>query len=232
MDRAERDGLFLQFRGRPPVSAGARHVRTAGAHARAARARAAVALRRRPDRSAPRPLDRRARGSHRRRRAGQCHRRRRPRRRRRAWTRACERARFLCFAAALAGWTVARVARLGSSQHAVERHAALPRRGRSKWRNQRAPSNRRRSDGIDLPAGMVARRRADRARVRSLRLVESLFAGSRNASVAGAGADGGGVWITAVAARHVDLCFRRAGADRLYLFPKGTRLPCGAGSDE
>src|SRR5262249_50585475 len=63
------------------------------------------------------------------------------------------------------------VARLGSSQHAVERHAALPRGGGAKWRNQRAPANRRRSDGIDLPAGMVARWRADRARVRSLRLV-------------------------------------------------------------
>ena len=65
-----------------------------------------------------------------RRRAGQCHRRRRSRRRRRARTRARERARFLCFAAALARRTMARLARLGSSQHAVERHAALPRRGR------------------------------------------------------------------------------------------------------
>src|SRR5262249_51791151 len=33
MDRAERDGLFLKFRGRPPVSAGAGRVRAATAHA-------------------------------------------------------------------------------------------------------------------------------------------------------------------------------------------------------
>src|SRR5262249_27907007 len=83
----------------------------------------------------------------RRRRAGQCHRRRRSRRRQRARTRARERARFLCFAAALAGWTVARMARLGSSQHALERHTALPGRDRSKWRNQRARTNRRASGG-------------------------------------------------------------------------------------
>jgi hypothetical protein len=37
MDRARRDGLFLQFRGRPALSAGARRVRAAGAHARARR---------------------------------------------------------------------------------------------------------------------------------------------------------------------------------------------------
>src|SRR5262249_42772936 len=183
----------------------ARSICAAAARARAAGARAAVALRRRRDRSAPSPLDRRARGPHRRRRAGQCHRRGRSRWWQWARTRAREWARFLCFAAALAGWTVARMARLGSSQHAVERHAAVPGRGRSKWRNQRARTNRRRNDGIDLPTGMVARRRADRARVRSLRVVESLFTRSRNASDAGAGADGGGVWIATMVARHVDL---------------------------
>src|SRR5205809_7259496 len=125
-----------------------------------------------------------------------------------------------------------RMAGLGSSQHAVERHAALPRRGGSKWCNQQARANRRRSDGIDLPTGMVARRRADRARVRSLRLVESLFVRSRNASDAVAGADGGGVWIAAMVAWHVDLRFRRTGADRLHLFPRGARLPRGVGSGE
>ena len=89
--------------------------------------------------------------------------------------RARERARFLCVAAAVAGRKLARLAGVGSSQHAVERHHALPRR-------RSAP------DGvlgepqliaggatrIDLPAGMVARRRAHRVRVRPLRLVESL----------------------------------------------------------
>jgi hypothetical protein len=83
---------------------------------------------------------------------------------------------------------------------------------------------------IDLPTGMVARRRADRVCVRSLRLVESLFFQSRNSFDAGAGADGGGVWIAAMVARHVDLRFRRAGADRLHPFPKGARLPRLAGS--
>src|SRR5262245_1432009 len=102
------------------------------------------------------------------------------------------------------------MARLGSSQHALERHTALPGRDRSKWRNQRARTNRRRSDGIDLPTGMVARRRADRARVGSLRLVESLFARSRNANDAGARANGSGVWFATMVARHVDLRFRRA----------------------
>src|SRR5262249_15842959 len=52
------------------------------------------------------------------------------------------------------------MARLGSSQHAVERHAAVPGRGRSKWRNQQCRTHRRRSDRIDLPTGMVTRRRA------------------------------------------------------------------------
>src|SRR5262249_25819618 len=141
-------------------------------------------------------------------------------------------ARFLCFAAALAGWTVARMARLGSSQHAVERHAAVPGRGRSKWRNQQCRTHRRRSDRIDLPTGMVTRRRAHRARVGSVRRAESLWARSRDASDAGAGADGGGVWIATMVARHVDLRFRRAGADRLHLLPRGTRLPRGAGSGE
>src|SRR6516162_5159780 len=65
------------------------------------------------------------------------------------------------------------MARLGSSQHAVERHAALPGRGRSKWRNQQCRTHRWRNDRIDFPTGMVARRRADRAGVGSLRLVES-----------------------------------------------------------
>src|SRR5262249_2197999 len=147
-----------------------------------------------------------------------------------AWTRARERSRFLCFAAAFTGWTVARVARLGPSQHAVEWHPALSRRGGSKWCDQQARANRRRSDGIDLPTRMVARRHADCVRVRSLRLVESLFARSRHASNAGAGANGGGVWITAMVARHVDLRFRRAGADHLHLFPRRARLPRRAGS--
>jgi hypothetical protein len=66
----------------------------------------------------------------------------------------------------------------------------------------------------------------------SLRLVESLLARSRNASDAGADADDGGVWVAAMVARHVDLCFRRAGADCLHLFPRGTWLPRGAGSGE
>src|SRR5262245_23477035 len=207
-----RNGMvyFSNFRGRPPLSAVARRVRAAGVHARAAGARAAVAIRRRRDRSALPPLDRRARGSHRRRRAGQRHRRRRFRRRQRARTRARERARFLRFAAALAGWTLACMARLGSSQYAVERHAALPGRGRSKWRNQQCRTHRRRSDRIDLPTGMVTRGRANCARVGSLRLVESLFARSRDASDAGARANGGGVWFATMVARHVDLRFRRA----------------------
>src|SRR5262249_62159282 len=142
-----------------------------------------------------------------------------------ARTRAGKRARVLCFAAALAGWTLARLARLGSSQHAVERHAALSGRVRARWRNRRARANRRRSDGIDLPTGMVARRRRDRARVGSLRLVESLFTQRRNARGAGANADGGGVWIAAMGVRHVDLRFRGAEADRLHLFPRRDRLP-------
>ena len=62
-------------------------------------------------------------------RAGQHHRRRRSRRRRRQ-ARARERPRFLCVAAAVAGRQLARLAGVGSSQHAVERHHALPRGGR------------------------------------------------------------------------------------------------------
>src|SRR5215467_11812420 len=38
MERADRDGLFLKFPGRPHVSAGVRRVRAASAYARAARA--------------------------------------------------------------------------------------------------------------------------------------------------------------------------------------------------
>jgi hypothetical protein len=55
---------------------------------------------------------------------------------------------------------------------------------------------------------------------------------SRNASDTGAGANGSGVWIAAMAAWHVDLCFRRAGPDRLHLFARRTRLPRRAGRDE
>src|SRR5262249_9153827 len=62
--RGNGDVLFLGFRRRPPVSAGGGRVRATAAHARATGARPAVALRRRGDRSAPWPLDRRARGSH------------------------------------------------------------------------------------------------------------------------------------------------------------------------
>src|SRR4029434_3790737 len=100
------------------------------------------------------------------------------------------------------------------------------------WRNQQCRTHRRRSDRIDFPTGMVTRRRANRARVGSLRLVESLFARSRDASDTGAGADGGGVWIATMVAWHVDLRFRRAGADRLHLFPRGALLPRRAGSGE
>ena len=57
--------LLLQFRRRPPLSPGAGRIRAAAVDAGAARARPAVAVRRRRDRSAPQPLDRRARGSHR-----------------------------------------------------------------------------------------------------------------------------------------------------------------------
>ena len=66
----------------------------------------------------------------RRRRAGQCHRRRRSRRRSRGRSRAGARARFLRLAAALARRKPARLAGVGSPQHAVERHAALPCRHR------------------------------------------------------------------------------------------------------
>ena len=52
------------------------------------------------------------------------------------------------------------------------------------WRDRRAAHDRGRSGGIDLPAGMVARRHADRIRVRSLRLVEPLSLRSRNAGTA------------------------------------------------
>ena len=125
-----RDDLLLQFRRRPPLSPGAGWVRAAAVDAGAARARPAVAVRRRRDRPAPQPLDRRARGSLARRGAGQCHRRRRSRRRSRGRSRAGARARFLRLAATLARRKPARLAGLGSPQHAVERHAALPCRHR------------------------------------------------------------------------------------------------------
>ena len=130
VDDVGRDDLLLQFRRRPPLSPGAGWVRAAAVDAGAARARPAVAVRRRRDRPAPQPLDRRARGSLARRRAGQCHRRRRSRRRSRGRSRAGARARFLRLAATLARRKPARLAGLGSPQHAVERHAALPCRHR------------------------------------------------------------------------------------------------------
>jgi hypothetical protein len=63
----------------------------------------------------------------------------------------------------------------------------------------------RRRGGIDLPAGMVARRRAARVRVRPLGLVESPRLRPGGANDARAGAVGGGVRRAAMDVRHVDL---------------------------
>ena len=63
--------------------------------------------------------------------------------------------------------------------------------------------------GIHLPAGMVARRRAARVRVRPLGLVESLRLRPGGANDARAGADGGGVRRAAMDLRHVELCLCR-----------------------
>ena len=87
------------------------------------------------------------------------------------------------------------------------------------------------TDGIDLPAGMVARRRAHRVRVRPLRLVESLRLRPGSAHDAAAGADGGGVRRAAMDVRHVELCFRRTRTDRLRLCAGRTRAARRAGSD-
>ena len=83
---------------------------------------------------------------------------------------------FDASAAAVAGRQLARLAGVGSSQHAVEWDPALPRGDRGRWRAGRSAIDRGRCDRIDLPAGMVSRRRAARIRVRPLRLVESLCA--------------------------------------------------------
>ena len=81
---------------------------------------------------------------------------------------------------------------------------------------------------IDLPAGMVSRRRAARIRVRPLRLVESLRVRAGDANHPRAGADGGGVRRAAMGVRHGDLCVRRTRSDRVYLHAGGFRAiwPC------
>jgi hypothetical protein len=69
----------------------------------------------------------------------------------------------------------ARLARLGPAQHALGRHGALS--GGARRRRHacgQAAGDCRRTDGIDLPARMVAGRDVARVRVRSVRVVESL----------------------------------------------------------
>src|SRR6516165_2652115 len=79
---------------------------------------------------------------------------------------------------------------------------------------------------------MVTRWDADCIRVRSLRLVESLFTRSHNARDARARTDGGGVRTAAMVVRRIDLCFRRPRADHLQLFAEWARLPRDTGSGE
>ena len=227
VDRARRHGLFLQLCRRPPLSPGAERARAAGADGRAAPARKGWRFadgviddrrnrwigvreitRSTASRSMPSSPSTSAQGA--------CGRgRRRGRTRSRADTismrrRACRRT-----GTGSPGW-------VGSSQHAVERHHALPRRDHGGGVLRRDGADRRRSVGIDLPAGMVARRRAARIRVRPLRVVESLWSRPREPHDAGAGADGGRVRRAAMAVWHVDLCVRRARSHRLRLFKPGS----------
>ena len=92
---------------------------------------------------------------------------------------------------------LAEVARKWRNRRAASRSPA-ERRNRSSSRNGR-PTARRSSSCPIAPAGGIS------------------IARSRDASDAGAGADGGGVRSAAMAARHVDLCFRRA--------PSGSSAP-------
>ena len=95
---------------------------------------------------------------------------------------------------------------------------------------RRAARNCRKRNRIHLPAGMVARRRAARVRVRPLGLVESLRLRPGGANHAGAGADGGGVRRAAMDVRDVELCLCQPRADRLRIYTGGARAPGRAGS--
>ena len=140
----------------------ARRIRAAGADPRAARARARLAVRRRRDRPSPQPLDRRARGSHGRWRARQHHRRCRARRCGcRARPRSAERARFL-----LLRRGCRRTA--GGSLWLAWDHPNMPWNGTMLYLAEVAEDGAvgeahliaGGTGGIDLPAGVVARRRS------------------------------------------------------------------------
>ena len=156
-------------------------------------------------------LDRRARGPHRRRGAGQHHRRRRSRSagaRRRARARA--RPRFLLFAAAVARRPPARLAGLGSSQHAVERHHALSRATR-----------RRRASGRAARRSRAARRNRSSSRNGRPTAQRLVFVSDRSGwwnlyrfelgarTTAPLAPMDGGVRRAAMGVRHVDLRVRR-----------------------
>jgi hypothetical protein len=130
VDRVGWHPLLLQLRGRAAVPAGGWR-RAGTAHPCPSCKARRVAICRRHRRRIAKSLDRRARRPHRRWRGRQYDRRGRPcRPGRRARLHSCRRSRLLLVAASVAGWTQPHLARLGSPQHAVERHHAVPRSAR------------------------------------------------------------------------------------------------------
>ena len=229
-----RHGLLLRLRGRPAVPAGRRRRRAGAAHARPSARRARLAICRRHHRPSAQSLDRRARGSHRRRRAGQRDRRRRSRAaRRRARTRA---GRAGTTSSPRRGCRRTGAGSSGSPGIIPTCRGTAPRSTSPTLDADGAvvgePAvDRRRPGGIDLPAGMVARRRA-----RSSSCPTGPAGGTSTASIsrrerlrplAPMAAEFG---AAAMGVRHVDLCLCRARSHRLHLFAGGPRAAGAARS--